>query len=105
MLTDSELQWLENRGQWRYHSCRWCHAFSVASKQIGPSPCVQKCRKDKKRPFCYGFRFNIFREAAEFEARVAARLAISLEALGFYGLEAELLKLARLSVEEEMENG
>lgn len=42
-------------------------------------------------------------EAAEFEARVAARLAISLEALGFYGLEDELLKLARLSVEEEMD--
>lgn len=117
MLTDSELQWLGNRGQWRYHSCRWCHAFSVASKQIGPSPCVQKCRKDKKHPFCYGFRFNIFREAAEFEARVAAKLAercvllekVVQKTLGvaeYINLSAaaeNVLKTARLQVEEEMD--
>jgi hypothetical protein len=103
MLTPKEREWLKNRGQWRFHSCRWCYAFPVTSKQIGPSPCVLKCRRDKKRPFCYGFRFGVFREAAEFEARVAAKLAdIYFQPIADTR-PSERLKHARLAVEEEMD--
>ena len=102
MLTQSEKLWLKIRMGYLHYSCRYCEGRRSGTKLMqNGRPCVRYCYTHHLEPPCY--KMDKPDDAAIFEARVAARLSISLEALGFYGLEAELLKRARLSVEEEMD--
>lgn len=119
MLSKNELIWLITRERQletdRYYICKYCYAAKQATKKRGPSPCVQQCFRDKQKPVCYKLRItNSFRDAAEFEARVAARMArteafIICEEIcrnngNIQNCTECRMKWARLAVEEEMEN-
>ena len=100
MLTDSEREWLNNRDNHAEHFCRWCDTWETCLGEFGAIFCPSWTQKVQ------------LREAAEFEARVAALLAeIMPKALAdpWFIKNAKhinadaTLKWARLSVEEEID--
>lgn len=112
MLTEAEKKWLEERENRICKFCIHCPGY------LNTIPCLDwwdgTCMMDTT--------LEEFRDAAEFEARVAAKLAQSpcwscpeksklscprgkSEANGRPKAEACRLKHARLAVEEEMGNG
>lgn len=107
MLTESERAWLKDRRNKAY--CRYCRVIDLCSN-----------------PNASGFKCPLipdYKEAAEFEALVAAKLAVNenvednLKCLGFWATHWAdcdvrkngwncadcYLKAARLAVEEEMD--
>ena len=112
MLTESEKAWLERREEMPGYYCLWCPLWDDEADCDGRSP----------HPFCPIFqRRERLWDAAEFEARVAAKLAdIKFHhELGNpdscrlkYGKCANpsrscvdcRLNAARIAVEEEMDN-
>lgn len=111
MLTKKELQWLDNRGKF---SCWYCPDIPQAMCAMG------------ERPAHCAIMDTDWKDAAEFEVRVAALLAqayakiIDVEfdmeirliceacpATGSCNMDCcdSILKWARLQVEEEMDNG
>ena len=117
MLTNSEKLWLKTRDSYEYFSCRYCPGLPY----YGPftpahgRPCARWCFKQKERKACR--LASYYEDSAEFEARVAAKLAeqcvllekVVQKALGaaeYINLSAaaeNALKAARLQVEEEMD--
>lgn len=108
MLTEHEKQWLEERKQYiqRFYSetfCKYCYYFKEIPK--GWACDADICPTDR--------RDHDYEDAAEFEARVAAKLAKECSAWWPCGEVDECisgqpcrechLKHARLVVEEEME--
>ena len=113
MLTDSERAWLNNRDNHAEHFCRWCDTWETCLGEFGAIFCPSWTQKVQ------------LLEAAEFEARVAAKLAGITESMmqtiqeyddtypcwacpaneNCAGLECRevLLCYARLTVEEEMD--
>lgn len=102
MLTEAELKWIEETR----HLCNRC------GWNLWNNPCVQYGRMGMEED-CPGFSprnlEHDFRDAAEFEARVAAKLADDDWRMGqLYDDEGgmyqrDMLKLARLDAEEDME--
>jgi hypothetical protein len=63
MLTESEREWLNNRNNRVEHFCRWCDIY-------------EDCLGDLGAIFCPSWTQKVqLQEAAEFESRVAAKLA------------------------------
>ena len=106
MLTDSEREWLNNRDNYAEHFCRWCDAWEDCQGELSAILCISWTQKVQ------------LREAAEFEQRVAAKLAdiyseVESEichvcpawfpCFGEQDCRATILKYARLKVEEEMD--
>ena len=120
MLTEQEKEWLTMRKLWRYAICHYCPALQY--KEDIHDCCYSCCHQgDGSKPLCYKLRrASGGWDAAEFEARVAARLAELFSAstelaplcpscpceddcyTGFFKCESAILKYARLAVEEEM---
>lgn len=110
MLTDSEREWLERRrlfdgvNRWSHYSCRSCEHYAVGRWEGYHYPCGVSVFGGcpKVNPDRYDMQ-----EAAEFESRVAAKLAenayrkvVLVEGdISDFGL----LKWARLQVEEEID--
>ena len=111
MLTEAEKKWLEERqdkGEYNFYYCQYCNKIpSIVTGGLCAGPCPM---------YPGGFEYQ---DAAEFEARVAARLAKSpcltcpdnkqggcctrKMARGRDVVEVCRLKHARLVVEQEME--
>lgn len=109
MLTEKEKRWLENRS----NKCLRCLYYSGTETIEGI--CFWCSDKKEFVPKEYGIE-PLYRDAAEFEARVAARLA-GAWAIGedmCFNNHCQLfdkdrctacyLKNARIAVEEEMDN-
>ena len=117
MLTDSENAWLADREKDRHFVCRFCPGkeYGREMPDTGGVPCVCHCMSLHITPECYKLHKGTgWEDAAEFEARVAAKLA-AWETLPVpcmndifcnrSSLECAScrLKWARLTVEEEMD--
>ena len=63
MLTQSEREWLINRDNHAEHFCRWCDAWETCQGELNAILCVSWTQKVQ------------LREAAEFEGRVAEKMA------------------------------
>ena len=109
MLTESEKNWLEERSNHVDDNyCRWCkynHGVDYVSCYCDEEDEYNSCVKEL-------YYIDPVWEAAEFEARVAAKLADGIR-MTTWMLEAERsgqsdgwarLKIARLQVEEEMDD-
>ena len=109
MLTEAELRWVEETGH-LCKRCEWC---------LWDNPCIRYGRLGMEES-CPGFSprnlEHDFRDAAEFEARVAAYIAFwsqHLQCPTRAGCRAQdvsvcamcWLKHARIAIEEEMERG
>lgn len=102
MLTEAELRWVEETR----HLCKRCEW------NLWDNPCIRYGRLGMEGS-CPGFSprnlEHDFRDAAEFEARVAAKLADDDWRMGWLyddegGMyQRDMLKLARLDAEEDME--
>ena len=109
MLTESEKEWLKERVLLPCYFCKYCTGYHNQScNAFEPlSSCWNR--------LCENFDFEyfdeeVFLDAAEFESRVAAKLADitfctfrDINGLRFECLPEIRLKYARLSVEEEMD--
>ena len=107
MLTNSEWKWLADRKKDRHFVCRFCPGkeYGREMPDTGGRPCVCHCMSLNIRPWCYRLHWGVgWDDVAEFEARVAAKLANYIETLGWKGCGKHSLKQARLTVEEEMNN-
>ena len=82
MLTEGELAWLEHRDAMQFLTGTYIADFAEYP--------LWNPGKD-------------WQDAAEFEARVAAKLANYIETLGWKGCGKHSLEQARLQVEEEMD--
>lgn len=117
MLTNREKKWLKKRERYPFYGCQYCefdkfgrHCMSEGIKaNNGKMRCLIVPKKEA------------FKETAEFDARVAAKLAEIFDASteiaplcpscpceddcydGKLKCKAAILKYARLAVEEEME--
>lgn len=99
MLGEAEKKWLEERTWpvWDYFSCRTCKGMHEPTMRCIFGRC----------PIMTGY----YKDAAEFEARVAAKLAFAVQDCGDCDhiencnddCERVRLKHARLAVEQEME--
>lgn len=120
MLTESEREWINNRNNRAEHFCRWCNIY-------------EDCLGDLGAIFCPSWTQKVqLLEAAEFEGRVAAKLAqvaamqkkhhccvdidVPFHCPGWQSCaermmsrkelrpcEFEMLKGARIEIEEEMD--
>ena len=110
MLTDKERKWLENRSD----KCLRCLYYSGAETIEGI--CFWCSDKKEFVPKEYGIE-PLYRDAAEFEARVSRYIAENASELDFSsnnwqffdGFKAKslawyILREARIAVEEEMDN-
>lgn len=110
MLTEKERKWLENRSD----KCLRCLYYSGAETIEGI--CFWCSDKKEFVPKEYGIE-PLYRDAAEFEARVSRYIAENASELDFSsnnwqffdGFKAKslawyILREARIAVEEEMDN-
>lgn len=116
MLTKNEKNWLKARTRWLNKTDSWGnHPFSIwcrdcncsSYKHDGAAPYCQEAEDAMvyDMPFtgCLVPSAKLLLDAAEFEARVAAKLASYVETFGWKDCGKELLRQARLAVEEEMD--
>ncbi len=123
MLTEQEYDWLERRAE-VYPQCLYC----IHDRDVCPSRPVEKggYTAYSAKGICWGFRGKYsletdYKDAAEFEARVAEWLVVDCAAVllakaacagsenfalykDVYDYISSKLKIARLEVEKEMES-
>ena len=110
MLTEAEKKWLRNR---KFETCENCKTNRLLCDRCNHIYPTNVCALDRftLSGLSVETTYDELKDAAEFEARVAAKLAVDSHDCGSCKIvdlcngicECERLKHARIEVEEEMD--
>ena len=113
MLTESEKKWLEQRNEHpEDRFCRWCQYNEVRGREEEEGIWCS-CNAEQDEPYGECVKeheyFDRIFEAAEFEARVAVKLACAVSDPWFAAHKQDIsadvvLEWARIRIEEEMDD-